>query len=350
MGSEKVAKLVWVLLVLWIVSSLSSCVQRARPQAGSSNIGKTDSVSPFRDEKNPEGGYRLVASKDYRYGSGPGDFGIERGVPPVACGGFSAGGAEGNLYILDLVNRNVKILQKTDAALLKVVKLPGEAMGEEPDGFPWAVDIAVDKDGVIYVLAVVAGQTRVVAFDDTGRVLSVRPVPEGFHWLAKTREGRVVLASGDQGFRDCSFAGRRCCIEIDDRREVLELSRFEGSILTGLGRYRVAEGEREIASAGFVGENGSGNAYAWVQVQKPPVFRLEKSQAPEDVRLGVLKFSEKGELLDVLFVPEDDYFAMYVPKFFDVGRDGSIYQLIPAEEFLKVRVWTSGSRSASGCS
>lgn len=76
----------------------------------------------------------------------------------------------------------------------------------------------------------------------------------------------------------------------------------------------------------------------WVQVQKPPVFRLEKSRPPEDVRLGVLKFSEKGKPLDVLFVSDDDYFA-YIPKFFDVGRDGSIYQVIPAEEFLKVRVW-----------
>lgn len=70
------------------------------------------------------------------------DFGIEHGVPPVACGGFSAGSAEGNLYVLDLVNRNIKVLRKTDAALLKVVKLPGEVIGEGA-GLLWYIDIAV---------------------------------------------------------------------------------------------------------------------------------------------------------------------------------------------------------------
>ncbi|NPV30472.1 MAG: hypothetical protein HPY58_12655 [Firmicutes bacterium] len=55
--------------------------------------------------------------------------------------------------------------------------------------------------------------------------------------------------------------------------------------------------------------------------------------------MGVLRFSREGKLLDSLFVPESDYFAMYDPKFFGVGRDGSIYQVIPAEESLKVRVW-----------
>ncbi len=30
---------------------------------------------------------------------------------------------------------------------------------------------------------------------------------------------------------------------------------------------------------------------------------------------------------------------MQLDHVFDVGRDGSIYQVIPAKEFLKVRVW-----------
>ncbi len=94
----------------------------------------------------------------------------------------------------------------------------------------------------------------------------------------------------------------------------------------------MTRGKEAVAGAGFVGEDGLGNFYVWVQVEKPPV-------RPENVRLGVLKLSREGKLLGSLFVPESDYFAMYSPKFFDVGRDGSIYQVIPAEEFLKVRVW-----------
>lgn len=327
MNSKKVVNLIWILLAVWMAFLLSGCVQQSGVRTSGSREGEADSVSPSRDEKKLGSGYRLVVRKDYPYGSGPDDFGIERGVPPVACGGFSAGGPEGNLYILDLVNRNVKVLRKTDATLLKVVKLPAEAMGEGP-GFSWDVDIAVDENGVIYVMAAEAGRTRVVAFDDTGKTLSVRPVSEGIRGLIKTREGQVVLSSGDQGCRDCSFLGRRYCIEI--KRDVLELSRFEGGSLTGLGRY--GAGEEAIASAGFIGEDESGNAYVWVQVEKPP-------ERPENVRLGALRFSKEGKLLNSLFVSKDDYYAMYGPEFFDVGWDGSIYQVIPAEKFLKVRVW-----------
>lgn len=346
-GSQKVVKLIWVLLAVWTVFSLSGCMQRTCVQAGGSNVGKADSVASSRDEKNPGSSYRLVAHKEYRYGSGPGDFGIEHGVPPVACGGFSAGGAEGNLYVLDLVNRNVKVLRKTDAALLKVVKLPSEVMGEGL-GFPWYIDIAADENGIIYMVAPEAGRARVVAFDDTGKILSVHPIPEEIgrkerHGLAKTREGQVVLCLADvdpegvlysfYSFKHGKFTERRYRIETrGDRKGVLELSRFESGSLTGLGRYSVAEGEEAIASAGFIGEDGSENAYVWVQVEKPPV-------RPENVRLGVLRFSREGKLLGSLFVPEGDYFATYGLKFFDVGRDGSIYQVIPAEVFLKVRVW-----------
>jgi len=341
-----ITKLALVLLAAWVAFSLPGCIERAGSPQGNSNTGKVSSVSGAErnpgspqlpcDKKSSAGGYRLIARKDYPYGSGPDDFGIERGVPPDACGGFSAGGPEGNLYVLDLVNRNVKVLRKADAALVKVVKLPAEVMGEG-SGLPWNVDIAVDKDGVIYVLAAAAGRVQVVAFDDTGKVLSVRPFPEGSSPI-KTREGRVVVAKGDQGW-DCSFAGCRYRIEIKGNgREAVEFSRFEGSSRTGLGRYRVAGGEEAIASAGLIGEDRSGNAYVWVQVEKPPL-RPESPGPPKDVRLGVLKFSEKGKLLDILFVPEDDYFAMYIPKFFDVGQDGTIYQVIPAEKRLKVRIW-----------
>ncbi|MGB9792768.1 MAG: hypothetical protein ACPLTR_09365 [Thermacetogeniaceae bacterium] len=57
-----------------------------------------------------------------------------------------------------------------------------------------------------------------------------------------------------------------------------------------------------------------------------------------------MKFSENGDLLNVLFVPECDYYAMWFPKFFDVFLDGAIYQVIPAEKFLKVRVWVLNER------
>jgi hypothetical protein len=41
--------------------------------------------------------------------------------------------------------------------------------------------------------------------------------------------------------------------------------------------------------------------------------------------MGVLRFSREGKLLDSLFVPESDYFAMYDPKFLAlVGTGASI--------------------------
>lgn len=198
------------------------------------------------------------------------------------------------------------------------------------------------------MVAAEAGCTRVVAFDDTGRVLSVYPILEKIggnepRGLVKTREGHVVLSLVDAdpegerysfySFKDGSLMGRRYRIEIrGDQREVLELSRFEGESFTGPGRYGVTEGEEAIVSAGFIGEDGSGNAYVWVQVEKPPL-------RPESVRLGVLRFSEEGKLLTALFVPENDYFAMHALKFFDVDGEGNLYQVIPAEKHLKVHVW-----------
>lgn len=42
-----------------------------------------------------QAGYCLRVYKVYWYGNRPDDFGIEYGVPPVACGGFSVGGRTG---------------------------------------------------------------------------------------------------------------------------------------------------------------------------------------------------------------------------------------------------------------
>lgn len=99
--------------------SLPGCIERAGPPQGNSNAGKVSSTSGAeknpgspqlpRNKKSSAGGYRLIACKDYPYGSGPNAFGIIRSEPPIAiaCDGFSAGGPEGNLYVLDLLNRNV---------------------------------------------------------------------------------------------------------------------------------------------------------------------------------------------------------------------------------------------------
>ncbi|AZF90252.1 MAG: hypothetical protein BPH100C_191 [Phage 5P_2] len=170
-----------------------------------------------KNTENPQGGYRLIARKDYPYGSGPDDFGIERGTPPVACGKFSAGGAEGNLYVLDLVNRKVKVLRGTDAALLKVVKLPGEVMGNGR-GLPGYIDIAADENGIIYVVAAEAGRTRVVAFDDTGKVLLVHPIRGGSEkGAARASEN----SRGTGGFMSCGRrpGGRAVFLLLLQRRE-----------------------------------------------------------------------------------------------------------------------------------
>lgn len=98
-------------------------------------------------------------------------------------------------------------------------------------------------------------------------------------------------------------------------------------------RGLVAGTGRSIASAGFIGEDGLGNAYWWVQVEATP------AQAG-DIELEAVKFSGEGELLSVLPLPDRDYSAMYSPKFVDVDNKGNLYQVVPGEKNLKVRIWT----------
>lgn len=188
-GRKRIAKLIWALLAVWMAFSLSGCVWRAGPGAGGSDASGAGSAPLSGSEKSsenpgvphgeknprsPGGGYRLAAQNDYPYGSGPSAFALYPEAGSRAHGGFSAGGLEEDLYVFDLANQNVKVLRKTDAALLKVVELPGEAA--RADG----ADLGVDENGVIYVLAIGANRTvRVVAFDDAGKVLSVYSVPEG---------------------------------------------------------------------------------------------------------------------------------------------------------------------------
>lgn len=325
------------IFILVMIMMMTGCTkQEFSNTSGPKTIKKQGDQKSKRQSNN----YMLVACKDYRYGNGPRDFGITNGTPHVTCGSFSAGGPEGNLYILDLVNKNVKVLRKSDAALLKVIKLPSVVFAED-SGFPWYIDFAVDKNGTIYVLATEANRSQVIAFDETGRLLSIHFSPEGFHRLIRTREGQVVVASGDQGFFECSFMGRRYQIKIKgNRRKVLELIQYENSAHAKIGRYIVTE-EETIFSAGFIGEDGFGNTYAWVQTGE---MLQENPKSKESLKLSVLQFSKDGDLLNVLFVPEEVRYTTWIPKFFDVFLDGTIYQVIPGKEFLKVCVWAPSKK------
>lgn len=279
-------------------------------------------------------GYRLVVHKDYPYGSGPGDFGLDPVAGGTTHGGFSAGGPEGNLYVLDLINHNVKILQKTDATLLKVIDVPRALPNPE---MPTEItDLAVDENGIIYMLVIDAdGTMRVVALNDNGELLCVYPIPEeiverppvhGLDKLVKTREGQVALWLPEKGrfysFKDGRFMKHSYRFQMKGEK-AFEISRLEGNSVAWTGRYG---SERTIASAGFVGEDGLGNV--WVQV--------EEALPVKGVELGVVRFSKEGH--DFLFFPENDYY-WYASRLLNIGWDGAVYQVIPAEKFLKVRVW-----------
>ncbi len=125
-------------------------------------------------------------------------------------------------------------------------------------------------------------------------------------------------------FQDEKFLERRYRLDIKGEK-VLDVSRIEGNSVVWTGRYG---SEKTIAGAEFVGEDGLGNV--WVQV--------EEALPGKGVRLGVVRFSKEGNLLDFLFFPENDY-CWRSPRLLNIGWDGAVYQVIPAEKFLKVRVW-----------
>lgn len=293
-----------------------------------------------------QSGYTLKVHREYPYGPKPEDMGIERGAPPVSCGGFSPGGAEGDLYVLDLVHRNIKVLRGTDGNLRKVISA---AAVLSDSGYPGVVDIAVDNSGVIYLLVAASGRTRVVALDDTGRVLAEYPIPEevvSAEWsqLMRTGEGKVVLGVASSlehrwySFKERRFTGRGYEVTINDEHDLMEIVRSDNGSQGPAGSYR----EKYIAAAAFCGEDQHGNFYVWIQTGKVPPAAED---AGKNIRLKVLRFSSKeGKLLDTLLVPHDDYFAMYHPKFFTVDQAGNIYQVLPAEDRLEVNIWSPQAR------
>lgn len=218
-------------------------------------------------------------------------------------------GPDGDLYILDLVNRNIKVLRSTDGSLWKIIR-SDDVLPDDP-GCPRPDDIAVDRSGVIYLLTAEGGRTRVVALDDTGRVLAEYPVPEEINpgQLMKTGKGEVVLSVGlpHAEYRLYSF----------------KRNKF-------IGCYK-------MTISNFFGEDRYGNLYGWAQVEDVPAWA---KSAGSNVKLKVLRFSKEGRLLDSLLIPQDDYFAMCHSKSFTVDEEGNIYQVLPAEDRLEVNIWS----------
>ncbi|HHV78523.1 MAG TPA: hypothetical protein GXX40_02720 [Firmicutes bacterium] len=118
------------------------------------------------------------------------------------------------------------------------------------------------------------------------------------------------------------------CYRVERKSErILEVSRLEDGAIVWVGRYT---SERTIAGAGLVGEDGLENV----------CVRVEEALPGRSVRLGVVKFSEEGKLLGSLFFSDGDcHYSVWTSRLLNVGRDGSIYQVIPEK---------SSSRSAYG--
>lgn len=293
--------------------------------------------------KDKQSGYCLRVHKVYCYGKRSEDFGIIYGVPPLSCGGFSVGGTEENLYVLDLIHRNIKVLRGTDGSLWKIIKTDSVL----PDtGFPWGVDIAVDSSGIVHLLLAESGHTRVVTLDDTGRVLTEYPVQEmiakkidGEQPLMRTGKGEVVLNVGAPwvehrwySFKERKFFGSRFRVTINDEHDLIEIARNENGGTATVGSYQ----EKYIVTAEIFGEDKYGNLYVWTQVDEmPPDVTTGRS-----TKLRVLRFSKEGKLLDSLLIPHDDYFAMDHLKLFTVDKEGNIYQVLSAEDRLEVNIWS----------
>ena len=89
-----------------------------------------------------------------------------------------------------------------------------------------------------------------------------------------------------------------------------------------------------LASIQFLGEDQEGNIY--IQIEKTPASGI-------GVELEVHKFDLKGNYLTIVSIPNDAYGFFWSNKLLLLGKDGSIWQVLPADDgrHIHINKWST---------
>lgn len=269
------------------------------------------------------------------WGRDPGQLGLleqAEGVGPQSL----CVDEEGNIYILDLVNRRVQVFSPQ-----------GEFIRQTACGI-LAHDLRLGPGGEMYLLAPYhglvekydAGGTLVTSWPISpdiwlidglrifGRKIILRTVMQTEYTLAE--EGRVLEPKEQLGAVRSGFSGRQPGRRygtrwIDDHNGSLQILDGDGQPVREI-EVTTAE---QLGSLVFIGEDENGNVY----------IRAELLGVPRVDRLRIFKVGSGGEPMAEFSLPAGDFTSIY--RNLHLSPDGEIYQLLTEPEGARVLRWTA---------
>ena len=276
------------------------------------------------------------------WGSDPGQFGLipeAEGVGPQSL----CLDPQGNIYVLDLVNRQVQVF----TAL-------GGFLRQMPFGI-LAHDLCLGSDGELYLLAPYHGMVE--KLDPEGRVEVRWPISPQIGLIdgIETISGQVTLRTAQQ--REHTLADVKGPLDPD--RQLREVRMGLGGLdptrryktqwindHTGLVNFLDAQGKklREVrvttgdvlGSLVFLGADDNGNVY----------LRAETFAPGWKVRQTVRKYSPNGTLTADFELPADGF--TYIYRNLRVHQNGDLYQLFTDPEGVRVLRWHAAPEAEEG--
>lgn len=240
---------------------------------------------------------------------------VEPETPPLGPLSFSADG-NGNIYIADPVNSSIKVFSM-QGKLLKIVSFKG-----------FYDDLIVTPEGEIYILK--RDSSEVLRIEADGRIISFRISPE-----ISLHPSKLFLWKGNVFVKDERLLA--LLYSKDSSREIPYFYDVEFlKIGKGIIRRISPEGEKReffieresLLSLEFLNEDKNGNIY----------LQIEYLISDNMVGLEVVKVNQKGDIVSVIPIPENDYF-LWTSRLLFVDEKGWIYQVLPGPTSVKVNVW-----------
>lgn len=267
------------------------------------------------------------------WGTEPGRFGILEQAEGVGPQSLSVD-EQGNIYILDLVNRRVSIFTPQ-----------GDFLRQTACGI-LAHDLCLDEKGELYLLAPYHG--LVERYDPQGNLLSrwpisqdiwlidgmrvagdeviVRTVLQSEYTVVRAEEALAPekqLAGARPGFGEADPSRRFQTQWVNDHLGLLRLLDGRGNRLQEIP----VTTDQVLGSLVFVGTDRIGNVY----------LRAELLQEPAESRGRIFKFDLGGELSAEFTIPAADF--TFIFRSLSLAPDGSIYQLLTGPEGIRVLRW-----------
>jgi hypothetical protein len=251
------------------------------------------------------------------YGSGTGELGIifEPETPPIGPFAFSTDN-EGNIYISDPVNSSIKIFSFKEGKISGAIPFKG-----------LYDDLMVSPLDEIYILK--RDSSEILKIEKNGKISSLN-----FDGISKI-PSKLFLWKGKVFIRkegEISYLTKKDLEELSYFYSVEYLRKGEGKLkkIDSSGKI-ISEKfikRDNLVSLEFLNEDREGNIY--IQVE----YLIDETK----VGLEVLKLNPSGDLIDVVPIPENDYF-IWTSRLLFVDDRGWIYQVLPKRDFVKINIW-----------